>query len=380
MSYDLFIFAGEVSGDLHGQKLLKELYALNPKLKVKGVGGPKMRAVGMDCMIPMEEFQVMGFSDILASLPKLYKKFKSIKKEILANEPKGVITIDYPGFNLRMAKALAKKGSSAKRIHYICPTVWAWGKRRIPKMERYLDRVLTILPFEANLFSKDRLDVTYVGHPLISRIGTHCYDPHWNKKYGIENERSILSIFPGSREKEIHRNFPLQIKVAKKMQKDNPDLFLAISCADDRFLPLLKKQKEEDLAVITSEHSYELMRASHLAIATSGTVTLELALHHIPTVVTYAINPLDVFIAQTIFRIDLSYFALPNIIFSGELFPELFGPDLKEEALYQKMQEFMISEYLRSTCIENCKKLKNFLGKKDASKEAARVVLTSSLP
>lgn len=376
MSYDLFIFAGEVSGDLHGEKLLKELYALNPKLKVKGVGGPKMRAVGMDCIFPMEEFQVMGFIDILSSLPKLYKKFKKVKEEILANEPKGVITIDYPGFNLRMAKALAQKNCLSKRIHYICPTVWAWGKRRISIMERSLDQVLTILPFEANLFSKDRLDATYVGHPLISRIGNHCYEPQWNKKYGIERERSILSIFPGSREKEICRNFPLQIKVAKKIQKENQGLLIAISCSDERFLPLIRQQGK-DLMIIKSKHSYELMRASHLAIATSGTVTLELALHHIPTVVTYAINPLDVFIAQNIFRIDLPHFALPNIIFSGELFPELFGPHLKEETLYHKIQEFMLSEYMRSNCIEKCKKLKNFLGKKDASKEAARAIIKS---
>lgn len=376
MSYDLFVFAGEVSGDLHGEKLLKELYSLNPKLKIKGVGGPKMRAVGMDCMIPMEEFQVMGFIDILSSLPKLYKKFKIIKEEILRSQPKSVVTIDYPGFNLRMAKALSKKGSSAKRIHYICPTVWAWGKGRIPKMEQSLDQLLTILPFEPNLFSKDRLETTYVGHPLISRIGNHCYNPQWNKEYDIESERPILSIFPGSREKELRRNFPLQVKVARETQKKHPDLLIVISCSDEKFLPLLKKEGE-DLTIVKPKHSYELMRASHLAIATSGTVTLELALHHIPTVVTFAINPLDVFIAQNIFRIDLPHFALPNIIHDGELFPELFGPNLKEETLYHKVQEFMLSEYVRSSCIEKCKKLKGFLGKKDASKEAARAIIES---
>lgn len=376
MSYDLFIFAGEVSGDLHGEKLLTELYALNPKLKVKGVGGPKMRAVGMDCMIPMEEFQVMGFIDILSSLPSLYKKFQAIKDEILKNNPKGVITIDYPGFNLRMANALSKSGSSAKRIHYICPTVWAWGKGRIPKMERSLDQLLTILPFEPNLFSKSNLNASYVGHPLISRIGNHRYDPHWNEEYGIENERPILSIFPGSREKELRRNFPMQIKVARDIQKEHPDLLIVISCSDETFLPFLKKEST-DLTIVKPKHAYELMRASYLALATSGTVTLELALHYIPTVVTFAINPLDVFIAQNIFQINLPYFALPNIIYDGELFPELFGPNLKERSLYKKAQEFMLSEYIRTSCIEKCKKLKDFLGKADASKEAARAIIES---
>ncbi len=376
MSYDLFIFAGEVSGDLHGEKLLKELYAQNSALKVKGVGGPRMRALGMECMIPMEEFQVMGFIDILSSLPRLYKRFKKIKEEILKNKPKGVVTIDYPGFNLRMANALYKKGSQAKRIHYICPTVWAWGKGRIPKMERSLDHLLTILPFEPNLFSKNSLESSYVGHPLISRIGNHSYDPHWNEEYGIESERQILSIFPGSREKELHRNFPLQLQVAKEIQKDHPQLLVVISYSDEKLLPLLKKEGN-DLLIVKPKHSYELMRASHIAIATSGTITLELALHHIPTVVTFAINPIDVFIAQNIFGINLPHYALPNIIHEGELFPELFGPNLKRETLHKKAQEFMLSEYVRSDCIEKCKKLKSFLGEKNASKEAARAIIAA---
>ncbi|WP_194848132.1 lipid-A-disaccharide synthase [Candidatus Neptunochlamydia vexilliferae] len=373
MSYDLFVFAGEVSGDLHGEKLLKELYAQRPDLKVVGVGGPKMRAVGMECILPMEEFEVMGFVDILSSLPKLRRHFKKIEKEILKNKPKGVVCIDYPGFNLRLANALRKKKSSAKRIHYICPTVWAWGKRRIPKMEKSLDELLTILPFEPDLFSKQKLNATYVGHPLISRIENHEYDPIWHKGYGLAGEEQILSIFPGSREKELVRNFPTQLKVAQEIQREYPDLTIAVSCSNEKFLPLLKKEK---VLVIKPEHRYELMRASHLAIATSGTVTLELALHHIPTVVTFAITPLDVFLAQNVFQINLPHYALPNIIHKGELFPELFGPSLTEAKLRKKVTEFMVSEYKRSSCIETCKKLRATLGKKNASQEAARIILT----
>ncbi|MCB1107413.1 MAG: lipid-A-disaccharide synthase [Chlamydiia bacterium] len=376
MNDDLFLFAGEVSGDLHGEKLLRELYAIKPDLKVRGVGGPKMRALGMDCIMPMEDFQVMGFIDILSSLPKLAKKFKIIKEDILKNPPKGVVTIDYPGFNLRLAKALHRKQSPAKRIHYICPTVWAWGKRRIPKMEQSLDALLTILPFEPDLFSKRKLKTEYVGHPLISRIENHHYDPEWNQTYGIQKEQQILSIFPGSREKELLRNFPTQMKVARQIQKENPDLLIAVSCSDEKFLPLLKKEGENAL-IIKAEHRYELMRASHFAFATSGTVTLELALHHIPTVVTFAITPLDLFLAQVIFRINLPHYALPNIIYQQELFPELFGPHFTEETLYKKGTEFMMSEYKRSNCIEGCRHLKNHLGKQDASQKAAQTIINT---
>ncbi|MCB1109579.1 MAG: lipid-A-disaccharide synthase [Chlamydiia bacterium] len=376
MTDDLFIFAGEVSGDLHGEKLLRELYALYPTLKVRGVGGPRMRALGMECILKMEDFQVMGFIDILSSLPKLVKQFNLVKKDILKNPPKGVVTIDYPGFNLRLAQALQKKNSPAKRIHYICPTVWAWGKGRIPKMEHSLDQLLTILPFEPDLFTKKRLEASYVGHPLISRIQKHPYDPQWNQSYGIESEQQILSLFPGSREKELQRNFPLQLKVAKQLQKDHPGLLIAVSCSDPKFLPFLQKEAK-GIPIIQPEHTYELMRASHLALATSGTVTLELALHQVPTVVTFAINPLDVFLAQKIFRIQLPYYALPNILMHGELFPELFGPNLTEEALYRKGTDFMMSECIRSECIEGCRRLKQSLGSQDASQEAARVILST---
>ena len=243
-------------------------------------------------------------------------------------------------------------------------------------MERSLDHVLTILPFEPSLFNKEKLDAHYVGHPLISRIYSHEYDPYWYREYGMESERQILSLFPGSREKELIRNLPLQVKVAKKLQKENPELVLALSLSDEKLCPLIEKEGI-GLNIISPKHTYELMRASHFAIATSGTVTLELALHQIPTVVTYAIHPLDVFLAQKIFQINLPYYALPNILYEGELFPELFGPHLKEGALYKKGRDFMLSEYIRSACIEKCKKLKILLGNEDASKEAARVILDS---
>ena len=374
MSDDLFIFAGEVSGDLHGEKLLKELYHVNPNLKVRGVGGPRMRKVGMECIMNMEEFQVMGFSDVLFSVPKLLKKFKLIKKDILNRPPKGVVTIDYPGFNLRLANALAKKSSPAKRIHYICPTVWAWGKGRIPKMEKNLDQLLTILPFEVDIFSKGLMQTEYVGHPLISRIAQHEYNPNWNESYGISKEQQILSTFPGSREKEIMRNFKTQLKVAKRIQKNHENLQIAVSCSDEKLIPLMKKE-DPNLLIIHKNYSYELMRASHLAIATSGTVTLELALHQVPTVVTFSINPIDVFLAKYVFRINLPHFALPNILAKQEVFPELFGPHFTEEALYQKGNEFMISEYKRTECMEMCAILKTALGKKDASKDAARAIM-----
>lgn len=375
MSYDLFLFAGEVSGDLHGAKLLEALYAERPTLKVKGVGGPKMRAVGMECLLPMEEFEVMGFIDILSALPKLRRHLRTLKNSLLSAPPKGVVSIDYPGFNLRLAGALHKGGSPSKRIHYICPTVWAWGKGRIGKMEKTLDQLLTILPFEPHLFSSERLQATYVGHPLIAQIAAHEYQAQWHAEYRLGSEQPLLSLFPGSREKEIRRNLPTQLAVARRLKGEYPHIQIALSCVHKELMPLIRREGS-DFTPVLHRHRYELMRASHLALATSGTVTLELALHHIPTVVTYAIHPLDRFIAQKLLRIHLPHYALPNIIYGEELFPELFGPHFTQERLYQAAASFMASECNRSLCVNKCKQLRSLLGEKDGSREAARAILT----
>lgn len=373
--YDLFIFAGEVSGDLHGEKLLKSLYTLHPNLRISGVGGPRMRALGMQCILPMEDFEVMGFIDILSSLPKFLRLFKIIKKHILDTSPKGVVFIDYPGFNLRMASTLHKNKSQAKRIQYVCPTVWAWGKKRIPKMEKSLDKLLTILPFEPDCFSKEKIDVEYVGHPLISRIEEHSYDSEWRSCYDISQNLPILSLFPGSRQKEVERNLPLQMQAAKNLLKERKDLQIIVSCSDEKFFPLIEHHIDDSIKIIPSAHIYELMRDSHLAIATSGTVTLELALHLVPTVVTYAIDPFDVFLAQKVFRINLPHYSLANILGKKEIFPELFGPLFTEKNLEKKAKEFLLSQFKRNHCVEECRRLQSILGTQNASHEAAKAIL-----
>lgn len=373
--YDLFIFAGEPSGDLHGERLLNALKEKRPDLKIKGVGGPRMRAAGLDCFLPMEDFLVMGFMDVLSSLPRLRRLFYKVQKEILAAKPQAALFIDYPGFNLRMARSLKRKKSPTKIIQYVCPSVWAWGKRRIPLMEKNLDKLLTLLPFEPELFARHKLDVEYLGHPLISRITSHQYDSNWRALYDIPENQPLLTLFPGSRQKELERNFPLQLKVAQRFLQERKDVALVISCSQDQFLPFLKKKSPPSATIIPPTHLYELMRSTHLAIATSGTVTLELALHCVPTVVTYAITPLDTFLATQVFRINLPYYALPNLIAKDEVFPELFGPRLTEESLMQKLLEQAMSQFKRDVCMRRCEALKELLGPKDASKEATRAIL-----
>lgn len=357
---DLFIIAGEASGDQLGEGLLQALKPSN--LKIMGIGGPKMRAVGMETVFPMENLQVMGFVDVLFALPHLISCFNQTVNTILKVQPKVVLTIDYPGFNLRLAKKLRKKGFKGKICHYVCPSVWAWGKKRIGLMAENLDLLLSILPFEKQLFEKTKLCVEYIGHPLVQKI-----PPQENPN------TQLIAFFPGSRTKEIERNFPYFIRLASTLKADFPGYRFVVSVSQEKYRPLLKKMAP-DLDLITPAQMKKLK--PFLAVAKSGTITLELALQEIPTVVTYAISPLDAFIAKHIFRISLPYYALPNLIAGKTIFPELIGPDLTDKKLLNEVKNLMINQDVWDRSKAACKSLRDLLGRENANTRSAQLILS----
>jgi lipid-A-disaccharide synthase len=374
-NYDLFLFAGERSGDLYGGKLLKALHDRIPSLQIFGVGGETMRKQRFTCFLPMEEFQVMGFIDVFFSLPKLIKLFNAIVRTILEQKPQTVILIDYPGFNLRLAKALKKRGYQGQIFHYICPSVWAWGQKRIPAMASCLDKLLTILPFERAYFKNTSLSVDYVGHPLQAILTQHPYQSMETPK-----GKRVIAIFPGSREKELKRNLPLLLLAAKQLQQLEKNLYFIISCSNPSFYDFLRnaitKQglHEEEFCIVDGTKSYDLMQISHLALAKSGTIALELALHKVPTVVVYGITKIDLFIARDLLRIRLPYYSLPNILCQKEVFPELIGPNFTLDRLVSKALIFLRDDHARLQCEQDCHRIEQLLGKDDAHQEAAKII------
>jgi len=372
---DLFVFVGEKSGDLHGEKLLHELRTKNPHLTISGVGGPRMRSQGMQCTLPMEEFQVMGFIDVLLALPKLIYQFYFIASAIKRLQPKAVVTIDYPGFNLRLAKHLRKKGFEGKLIHYICPSVWAWGKKRIPLIAKNYDLLLSILPFEKQLFAETPLNVAFVGHPLTERVQDSI-----DKPLSLPAPGKIIALFPGSRKKEITRNLPLCLDVCRALQEHRGDLRAVLCVSDKQYLPMIltimqeKGWNENALDFVFSDKSHALMKVAHLAIAKSGTVTLELALHRVPTVVIYGVSRLDKIIAYDILRIRLPYYCLVNIIAKTEVFPEFIGPNFTFERVRAAAEE-LLTEPARLKQQAACDGLIQQLGDHRTSAAAATEIL-----
>ncbi len=377
-AYDLFVFAGEASGDLHGSALIKNLRLLRPDIKLFGVAGPKMRAEGIDCILNSEQFQVMGFIPVFLSLPKLIRYFYRLADEILQKKPKAVLFIDYPGFGLRLEKHLKKKGFTGKIIHYICPSVWAWGKKRIPLMEQTLSLLISIFPFEKKYFSGS-FPIKYVGNPLVSRIKNHFYEP-----LNFPEGTKVIGLFPGSRKKEIESNFVLQLKALEHLMKKDPSVIGAVSVSREKFLPLLKQKTDvilndelrKKIHFIPIERSYDLMKTCFAAIAKSGTVTLELALHKVPSVVVYAIPPLDLFIAKNILRIILPFYCIVNIIAEKRVFTELIGPNAQEKTLCEEAEKLLFDLSYRKEKNDLCEEVAAILGPTDASQLAAELVLS----
>jgi lipid-A-disaccharide synthase len=365
MSLDLFVFAGETSGDVHGATLLKRLKESHPNLKISGVAGPKMRETGLELFMPMENFQVMGYSAVFKSLPWLIYLFKKTERYILKENPKAVLFIDFPGFNLRMAKALRKKGFSNKLIHYICPTVWAHGKKRIYTLSDTLDSLLSIFPFEHKYFKETPLKPTYIGHPLIEQATEKVFSPNWREKCNIPNNAKLIGLFPGSRSHEIKQNFSQILSSCLLFQKTNPDYKFVVSVAEQKLESAIKKRiaktslkLNEDIYCISSDENFHLMNDIKASIATSGTITFELGALKVPTVVVYHLSRFNAFIARHVIKLRMPYYCIVNIITKKHIFPELYYLDFIPQKVADSLSQLCNNKsYLYKNCLKGCEEM-----------------------
>jgi lipid-A-disaccharide synthase len=376
-----FLFAGEASGDLHGSHLMQSLRADKGSISLSGVGGPRMRKEGLDCFLQMENFQVMGCSDVLISLPRLWKLFYQVRDQILNTQPDCVILIDYPGFNLRLARSLRKSGFKGKLVQYVCPTVWAHGKQRIETLVSYYDLLLTIFPFEVAYFAHTPLKVRYIGNPLTETIRNYAYDHDWRAQIGLPMSKDLIALFPGSRRGEINRHVPQQIQAAAQLKRIYPDLCFAISCAQDTLQnDVLNKIRREslclndDLYFVPARYNYELMKDCKTALAKSGTIALELALHFVPTVVHYELTLLNYFFAKFILHLQLPHYCIVNILRNQLIFPELMGRNIQSAALKRQLELLHFDSIKRQQIIEECKALKQGLEARSAHQSAAEEI------
>jgi lipid-A-disaccharide synthase len=331
---DIAILAGEVSGDLLGGAAAKALLAQIPSLQLAGVAGPSMRHQGVVPWLRSESFEVMGFVDILRKAPFLLLAIHRVVHTILRDCPSVVVFIDQPSLSITVARRLRAKGFSGKLILVVAPTVWAYRSERSDTVADLFDHILPLYRFEKDFFHH-KLPTTWIGHPACGLL---------KSEEDSKPKKTTLAIFPGSRPGEIRRNLPLQLRAAKLLLVDHPEMSISISSCGSSERLIAKTAAallDVPFEIVDFSERYALMGRSQAAIAKSGTVTLELALMNIPTVCCYQTGRLTRWWAKKMLRLRPRFFALPNILTGQEIFPECILPPITPSSLANALRPYL---------------------------------------
>lgn len=331
-----YLVAGEASGDLHGSYLLRALAQCDPAADFRAWGGDLMEAAGADLRKHYRELAFMGFAEVLLNIRTILGNFKVCKADILAYQPDVLILIDYPGFNLRMAKWAKQQG--IKVFYYISPQIWAWHSSRVHQIKKNVDRMFVILPFEEDFYAKYGMQVDFVGHPLLDVVQDQPANPAFRQKNGL-SERPLIALLPGSRKQEISRMLEVMLATAKHF----PDYEFVVAGApaqDTSYYEQLFAQfgVDEQVKLITGQ-TYALLREAKAALVTSGTATLETALLDCPQIVCYRGNALSYLIAKHL--INVKYISLVNLVMDELLVLELIQDDFNLQRVTRELERLL---------------------------------------
>ena len=367
----IMIIAGEDSGDLHGSALITELKNINSALQIHGIGGQKMIDAGMTQQYHIKDMAFLGFAEVIKHIPFIKKVQKDLLNVVKTQNIKEVVLIDYPGFNLSLAKKLRKLNT--KIIYYISPQVWAWGKSRLQKMKQLIDLMIVVFPFEKELYKKAGVKVEYVGHPLIEQIKSYNYlsKKELYNKFGLEKEKDLLLLMPGSRKQEIGRIFPETIKAAVRLSSEL-NLQTVVACSANIDEDIFYKLTNEKNFAIIKEHTYDLLKYTKFGIIKSGTSTLEAGLFGFPFVVVYSTSALTYFIGKKLIEIDS--ISMTNIVLGEKIIPELIQNDMNAEKIFSTAKSILTNPAKYEEIKSKLENLKTKLGSEGASKRAAELI------
>ncbi|MGB6976806.1 MAG: lipid-A-disaccharide synthase [Gammaproteobacteria bacterium] len=309
----ILIIAGEISGDLHAAKLIQEVHHIAPQWEFFGIGGQNMRAAGAEIFFDCARLAVVGATEIVHHFRDIYNAYKRVRTILQQQPPAMVILVDYPGFNLRIAKIAKQAG--CKVFYYISPQLWAWRRGRIKIIQRYVDQMAVILPFEKKFYQQAGIAAAYVGNPLLEHVKTSLSIAEARQRWQVDAARLTVGILPGSRKNELKHVFPLLLRAAELIMQQQPRvqflLPLAPSLTPDDLAPYLKKHPTLPICVIQG-HTYDVLQLCDAAMITSGTATLEAALLGIPMAIVYKMAFFSAFLAA--FLVRTPYIGLCNIV------------------------------------------------------------------
>lgn len=368
----ILISAGEASGDIHAAAVTAAIKKIDSSAQVFGMGGEALRAAGGEVLFDIKDHGVMGFVEVIKKLPDLFKLRSDFAKVMDERKPDCMVVVDYPGFNMKLAKLAHDKGIPV--VSYIAPSAWAWNKGRAKNVAKIVDKVACIFPFEYDVYKEAGAPVEFVGHPLLDIVHPSMEKAEAIAWAGKESGRPQVLIMPGSRLMEIEKMLPNLLAGAKLLQEQMPQVQFAMPRAGTIPVELLQdKIKASGLTVkITEGHNYDLFSVADLALATSGTVTLEAALCGLPSIIVYRTSALNAFIARRV--INIPNIGLPNIVAGRQILPELLQEDFTPEKLAATAAELLRPES-RLRLNEDLAYMKQRLGEPGAVGRVAQLIL-----
>lgn len=371
----IMIVVGEASGDAHAARLVRALCEIAPDVDFEffGAVGHDLREAGVEETVSADNLSIVGLPEIARALPMFWKTFKALKHEAIRQKPDAVILVDFPDFNLKLAKSLKKQG--LKIIYYISPQIWAWREYRIKTIKKSVDLLLTILPFEKDWYARRGFSkVEFVGNPLTREVHSEISKAEFCAKHNLDEGKPIISLLAGSRSKEIARILPVLFETADLMKRKNKDLQFVVPLARNRKLSEVEKAgsaKISNLKIVQNE-TFDALNASDVAAVTSGTATLETAIIGTPQVIVYKTSPINYKLLRPL--ISVEHFGLINLIARERLVKELIQDDFTTETLSAELFRLLDGE-TNKKMRERMKEVIETLGHGGASKRAAEFIL-----
>jgi lipid-A-disaccharide synthase len=369
----IYFVAGEVSADNHGAALMRCLRELDGELKFVGRGGPQMQEIaGEQFKNWIGKAAVLGLWEVLRKYGYFREQFHETLQEIRESKPDAVVLIDYPGFNLRLARALRGQAPLQKIIYYISPQVWAWNRGRIKRMAHFIDLVLCIFPFEVDPYNQAGLRALFVGHPMIERLQ--------GRKIDTERDPNLIGLFPGSRSREVRKIFPVTLETARELRKHNRNLRFEVAAASEQLAREMKpaiagldQSQDREAIQIKVDETAVIMQRVWAAIVASGSATLEAAYFRLPFVLIYKVAWPTYLAARLV--VSVKYLGMPNLLADKEVIPEFIQHGAKPNALVKAMQPLIENANARQQMISQFDVIIAKLGGSGASGRAARAII-----
>ncbi|MBS0350614.1 MAG: lipid-A-disaccharide synthase [Proteobacteria bacterium] len=375
-NFKVFLIAGEASGDLLGADLAKQLFQMQPDIQLLGLGGKQMRQAGVEIVFDNELMNIVGWWEVIKNLKVIRQAMLTIKKQLKINRPDLIILIDYPGFNLRIAKIAKRLG--IKVLYYVSPQIWAWKYQRIHTIRECVDHMAVLFQFEEAIYRREKVPVTFVGHPLTALVKASDSKEAVYQRYHLNPAQPIIALFPGSRMQELRRMMPEIISAIQKIKERSPDAQFVLPLAPTLKQQVLLTYFNDQKILIIKNDTYNILSVCNAAIVKSGTGTLEVALSQVPLMIIYKGSYINYWIARLLVKVK--QIGLCNIVAQKTIAREFIQHQVTPETIATETLRLLNDANYRQNMLNQLAELKQNFGDRNTSSQVAKIAINLLKP